>query len=497
MTKNANASVDSTTVNHVTIVVPVYRDYEVTRRCLDSLLASELLDNDQVLVINDASPDSQVVDYCQQLAELGQIELINNPQNIGFVASANRGFDHNQDADVMLLNSDTEVAGSWLQRIKACGQSDSSIGTVTPFSNNATICSYPASTHSNTLPANYSQSLLDELFAQANPKQCSDIPTAVGFCMYIKRQCLKQTGYFDVENFGQGYGEECDFSVRAANKGWRNVLACDVFVYHEGGVSFASETNERKQQADQVMRRLHPDYDQSVQDFLSADPLARYRHKVNLLRAKQFPADIETLLLEQQQENSQMSVRLAEQYRAYKATDQALGEAHKRLVELSQHNDPALVQSVSERDEYKRLYNKTLEQLQLTDQANEELQSLVKLRDTQLAETQEAAAGLEAHVAELAQVLRKQQTDIEQLNLVRDEETAARTKLIEQLQQSSTDFDRTDAALGEAQLANQQLHDQVSQLEQRANLAEQELAAHVTSRSWRYTAWLRKIGGDS
>ena len=41
------------------------------------------------------------------------------------------------------------------------------------------------------------------------------IPTAVGFCMYIRRECLKEVGEFRAEVFGKGYGEENDFCLRA------------------------------------------------------------------------------------------------------------------------------------------------------------------------------------------------------------------------------------------------------------------------------------------
>jgi GT2 family glycosyltransferase len=37
-----------------------------------------------------------------------------------------------------------------------------------------------------------------------NPDERVDVPTGVGFCMYIRRDCLVDVGLFDVENFRQG-----------------------------------------------------------------------------------------------------------------------------------------------------------------------------------------------------------------------------------------------------------------------------------------------------
>jgi GT2 family glycosyltransferase len=84
---------------------------------------------------------------------------------------------------------------------------------------------------------------LDAVFAQINAGKSIDLPTAVGFCMYIRRACLDAVGLFDAERFGRGYGEENDFSRRATRAGWRNVLCADVFVFHAGGVSFRTSAN--------------------------------------------------------------------------------------------------------------------------------------------------------------------------------------------------------------------------------------------------------------
>src|SRR5262249_39452413 len=143
--------------------------------------------------------------------------------------------------DVVLLNSDTEVANDWLDRLHACAASDAKIATVTPFSNNATICSYPFHGWQGSVPGTLGLAELDRVFARANAGRVVDLPTAVGFCMYIRRPALDALGLFDAERYGRGYGEENDFCMRAAKVGWRNVLAGDVFVYHEGSVSFSVE----------------------------------------------------------------------------------------------------------------------------------------------------------------------------------------------------------------------------------------------------------------
>ncbi|MCS5961317.1 hypothetical protein LNP74_26595 [Klebsiella pneumoniae subsp. pneumoniae] len=49
------------------------------------------------------------------------------------------------------------------------------------------------------------QALDDEFETYGKENNLVEIPTGVGFCMYIRRDCLNQVGYFDEETFGRGY----------------------------------------------------------------------------------------------------------------------------------------------------------------------------------------------------------------------------------------------------------------------------------------------------
>lgn len=266
----------------VDIIVPVYAGLIETKRCLEAVLHYPQVTDFELIVINDQSPEPLLIEYLEELARTNQIILLSNPQNLGFVCSVNRGMQLHEDRDVVLLNSDTEPVNDWLDRLVACSYRDEKTGTVTPFSNNATICSYPIFCQDNKIPFGMDSQNLDNIFKMANTGKSIEIPTAVGFCMYIRRDCLQEVGFFDVDSFGKGYGEENDFSMRASHRGWKNVLCGDVFVYHKGNVSFGDEHNKRKLAATEKMRSLHPDYDTLVYQHVIEDPANILRHRVML-----------------------------------------------------------------------------------------------------------------------------------------------------------------------------------------------------------------------
>ena len=292
---------ESPTQETIDIIVPVYRGLAETRRCLESVLSQPQESPYEIVVVDDASPEPELVAYLDELAARQAITLLRQDTNAGFVAAVNRGLTLHPDRDVVLLNSDTEVSGNWLDRLARCAYTDPRIGTATPFSNNATICSYPRFCEENPLPEGLTLAEIDGLFQRANAGRWLEIPTGVGFCLYIRRACVTEIGLFDESRFGLGYGEENDFCMRAAKAGWRHQLCADTFVHHVGSVSFSDKAEALRTRAQATLLALHPDYPAKIQAFIAEDPARELRQAVDRERARLSSAQALQVLSEQYQ----------------------------------------------------------------------------------------------------------------------------------------------------------------------------------------------------
>jgi len=319
----------------IDVVIPVYRGVAETRRCIDSVLAAPQSAAFEVVVVDDASPEPEIARRLDELAAANRITLLRNAANAGFVRSVNRGMALHGDRDVVLLNSDTEVANDWLDRLHACARSDAKIATVTPLSNNATICSYPFEGWQGTVPGTLGLAELDRLIAKANAGRIVDLPTAVGFCMYIRRGALDALGLFDAERYGRGYGEENDFCMRAGNAGWRNVLAGDVYVYHEGSVSFSEERHALQATAGKVLVEAHPDYPAKVHEFLVADPANALRCAIDLARAERGIEEARCVLAERADERARIMGGLWHIENIATQRDSVIGQLNRGLEHAS------------------------------------------------------------------------------------------------------------------------------------------------------------------
>lgn len=265
----------------IDIVIPVYAGCEETLACIKSVLATSEAVDARVVVVDDASPDTNLSRAMIDLAQSGRIALLANTENRGFPAAANRGIRLNSDRDVILLNSDTEVFGDWLGRLQAAAYSAADIGTVTPFCDSGSITEYARDARSLEFAAKAAE--IDSNAHAANGRKTVEIPVGVGFCLYIKRDCLDETGELDEATFGRGYGEESDFCLRARKLGWRHVAATGVFVSHRGGVSYGARTKELLlHRSRSVLNSLHPGYEELVKEFLLSDPLLDSRRAIDM-----------------------------------------------------------------------------------------------------------------------------------------------------------------------------------------------------------------------
>jgi O-antigen biosynthesis protein len=272
----------------VDVIIPVYGGVAEVRACLESVLAStnEVLGN--VIVVNDCSPEPEIGDYLQRLADAALITLLVNEENQGFVRSCNQGAALRLDHDFVLLNADTEVHGDWLDRMAAHARGHPQVATVTPFSNNATIASYPWGGNARSADTLIDVAVLDRAMAGANGGESVSLPTAIGFCMFVAREAWQASNGFD-ERYGRGYGEEVEFCLSTAAAGWDHLLACDVFVYHAGNVSFGYESEQLKIAAQTVVDQRYPDFSAHVQDWIKRDPALPARLRCDLERLQ--PSD--------------------------------------------------------------------------------------------------------------------------------------------------------------------------------------------------------------
>jgi GT2 family glycosyltransferase/glycosyltransferase involved in cell wall biosynthesis len=276
----------------VDVIVPVYRGADSARRCIESVMAARQQTPYELVVVGDAPPDVALVAWLRELAQQGRITLLEQPARLGFAAAVNRAVALHADTgrDVVILNSDAEVANDWLDRLATHAASACDIGTVAPFASCGGVAGYPLNGVRNALPDGHTVASLDLLFRRANAGAAIGVPLSCGPCVYLRRECLAAVGVLDGGLLSGDDGVEQDFCLRATSACFRHLLAADVFVGHRSAQAFGpAEAREFAASAEAVTDKIFAQYPGLRAEFARRDPVRPFQRRVDLLRLAESP----------------------------------------------------------------------------------------------------------------------------------------------------------------------------------------------------------------
>lgn len=245
----------------VDIIVCVHNALDFVTPCLASVRPT-LGPNHRLLVIDDAS-SADVGEHLREWSRRdSRIIVLRNPRQLGYTRAANIGLRESKADFVILLNSDTLVAPDWIEKLCDAIYSIDRPGIIGPLSNAASAQSLPdnhataSQTAINPLPQGWSVADMDRWCeAQTQGTTLPRVPLVHGFCFGIARPVIETIGVFDEILFPDGYGEENDYCLRAADAGFDLVVATHTFVFHAKTKSYSPAHREKLAAAADVALR--------------------------------------------------------------------------------------------------------------------------------------------------------------------------------------------------------------------------------------------------
>lgn len=191
----------------VDIVIVTYNNFDMLDRCLCSIKqnTSEPI---RIIVVNNG-------DQVFQVPENHGVVVLKAPKNLGWTHGVNAGVEwvlsHDPAPFIMWMNDDTQILPhdyGWLTKMLNCFQLDPKIAVVGPTSNN--IMGYQTTNHVHLPPA------IETTYLS-------------GMCMLVRREIVKEMGPLDECPSG---GDDLDFSMRLADKGYKLCCCRRAFMLH-------------------------------------------------------------------------------------------------------------------------------------------------------------------------------------------------------------------------------------------------------------------------
>ncbi len=225
-----------------TIVIVSHNCRDAIRQCLRKLTAPG--NSVPIIVVDNASPDGSAE---MVVSDFPTVELIKNGQNKGFAVACNQGIRACATAFILLLNPDTLLEHTELQKLLKFMNSQPDVGACGPRHVNVDGTLQPSCRAFPTLGAMVCDELgLSRLFPHSRRlgsyrlsgwehDETSDVDQLMGSCLLLRRTALEHLGLLDERFFL--YFEEVDLCWRMWQTRWRVFFIADATVTHLGGES--------------------------------------------------------------------------------------------------------------------------------------------------------------------------------------------------------------------------------------------------------------------
>ena len=228
----------------VSTIIVNYNAGAILMECIQEALNL----TDEVIIVDNDSSDSSIIDCTQKFNCIEHFNVINNKSNFGFATACNIGYFHAKNNYILFLNPDCQLDKGVVAKLMKVLQSDSKIGMVGGLLTNPDGSEQQGGRRAIPTPwrsfvrafglhhlAKYWPNLFFDfhLYKQALPSHPIEVEAISGACMLVKREALDDVGLWD-----EGYFLHCedlDWCMRFRQKGWKILFVPDAKISHALG----------------------------------------------------------------------------------------------------------------------------------------------------------------------------------------------------------------------------------------------------------------------
>lgn len=224
----------------LSVVIPVFNQWEYTEACLTSLHQTLSIPS-EIIIVDDCSSDGTFEKLKKFSSHFSLLRVVQNSSNSGFPKSVNTGLRIATGEYVLIANNDIIFTAGWFEALRSAIDNTPQGGMSGPLSNAVSGVQLVKGISYDSLEKMHE---IAAQFSETNKGQTAIFPRVAFLCTLIKRSVLDAIGGLD-ERFSPGNFEDDDYCLRVQLAGFKTVIAIDTFIHHFGSKSFTAEGNER------------------------------------------------------------------------------------------------------------------------------------------------------------------------------------------------------------------------------------------------------------
>ncbi len=229
----------------VSIIIPSKDNFEVYKRCIDTLTGKTLYKNYEIITVDNGSNETNRQKYEKYIKEKGQ-KYIYMPMEFNFSKMCNIGVENSDGELILLLNDDMEIiGGEWMERmvghallpyIGAVGAKllypDSTLIQHTGVFSFDSGPSHALCRYDDNTTFNFCRNKIEYNYS-----------AVTAACLMVTRKKYLEAGGLD-ESFAVAYND-VKFCFDLLDKGYYNVVRADAVLYHHESLSRGSDVLDK------------------------------------------------------------------------------------------------------------------------------------------------------------------------------------------------------------------------------------------------------------
>ena len=220
----------------VSIIIPVYNQFDFTYKCLKSILENTPDIHYEIIIADDVSSDEtiNINNYVKN------IQVIRNEKNLGFLLNCNNAAKFARGKYIHLLNNDTQVQPEWLSSLIKLIESDDKIGMV------GSKLVYPDGRQQEAGgiiwndASGWNFGRLDDP-TKPEYNYVKEVDYISGASIMLSKKLWDEIGGFDVR-YVPAYFEDSDLAFEIRKHGYKVMFQPKSIVIHFEGISHGTDT---------------------------------------------------------------------------------------------------------------------------------------------------------------------------------------------------------------------------------------------------------------
>jgi GT2 family glycosyltransferase/SAM-dependent methyltransferase/peptidoglycan hydrolase CwlO-like protein len=254
----------------VTIIIPTKDNHRLIQNCINSILHKTSYDNYEIIIVNNQSRESEVLDYLSQLKKHPKITILEYNKPFNFSAINNLAVSQSKGEHILFLNNDTEVINEdWLTAMLEHSQRTEvgAVGAKLLFPDNRIQhCGVILGIAGVAGHAYYGSS-----FPLGRPSVIGNYSAVTAACMMLRKEVFAKIGGFD-ENLAVLYND-VDLCLKIRQQNYLIVYTPYATLYHHESATkfdtkphdpYPHDTNYFKNKWDRILRKGDPYYNPNL-----------------------------------------------------------------------------------------------------------------------------------------------------------------------------------------------------------------------------------------